>query len=347
MKKNRMTLLALLLMLVLLLAACGGGAPAATPAPATPTPDAGTQEEANGEEEEEEPTIEFPTRNITIYNPSVAGAPADIMARELGRAIEDLTGVSVQVVNATGGAGGVMMASVFSQPTDGYTWGSITAGHITSLQGGLDQDFPFENFIWTARTQNEEWALVVLEDAPWETLEDMAEYARDNPFVMGGSGVASSGHLISLTVADQMDFDMSWVPFDGGPETIAGLLGAHVDAVIITASVWGPHYEAGSVRILGMGGDTRTFDEIPTFAEYGLFVPFSQYRGIFLAAGTPPELVQAVSDLIYQAVQQESWLAYMDSLELGWSFQDHVEFSEFVTIDYRSIEEIIRELLDM
>ena len=342
MKKRNISLIALLVVFALVLAACGGSpapAPAAPAAPATPAAPAGYQPAA------EQAEVQFPTRPITIYNSSPAGAPADVMARELARSIEDLTGVTVTVVNATGGGGGVMFGSVMAQPTDGYTWGSFTAAQIVSLQAGLSADFPIENFTWVSRIQNDHIGLAITTDAPFNSIEELIEFSRTNSVLIGGQGSGSGIHLSTLALGREAGFDFTYVPFDGGAEGISALLGGHVHALMVGPTIIRPYYEAGQSRMITSTGDARPFADTPTNNELGFYIPFTQYRGIFVQTGVDPAIIQAISDLIYEATLTQSFTDYLELVHLDRAFMGPEEFGQFVLADFAYLETTIAELL--
>ena len=294
---------------------------------------------------------DFPTRTITIYNSSSAGSPADVMARELARSLEDITGQVVNVVNATGGGGGVMFGSVFRNPTDCYTWGSFTAAQIASLQAGLVDDFPIENFDFVANIQTDTFAFAVQADSPWETLEDLIEYARgaNGGLLMGGQGTGSGMHLCALQLGKDGEFDFVWIPFDGGAESVVNLLGGHVDVIMSTSSTVRDYVAAGMMRKLAITGDGRlsTTPDVPTFAELGFpDVAFSQYRGVFVQTGTDPDLVVRISELIREATLSDTFLAYMALVHMDDTYMDNVEFTEFVLDDFARIGRMAEDLLN-
>ncbi|MCL2578644.1 MAG: tripartite tricarboxylate transporter substrate binding protein [Oscillospiraceae bacterium] len=334
-------LMAIILVVILILAACGGSPAAPAPAapagtPAAPAGDAGTAE------------VTFPTGPITIFNSSPAGAPADVMARELARSIEELTGVTVTVDNATGGGGGVMFGSVMARPTDGYTWGSFTAAQIVALQAGLSDDFPLDNFTWVSRIQNDHIGLAISTDSPFSDIHDLVAWAQANPgqLLIGGQGSGSGIHLSSLALGREAGFEFTYVPFDGGAEGLSALLGGHVDALMVGPTIIRPYYEAGQAIMITSTGESRPFAETPTNSELGFDIPFTQYRGIFVQTGVDPAIVQAIADLIYEATLTESFQTYLELVELEREFLGPEDFRDFVLADFADLEATIAELLN-
>ena len=347
---KKVLLIALITIALVLSAACASPAPAPAPQqPAAPQPAAPA--ETPDEDEPEAPTVDFPTRAITIYNSSTAGSPADVMARELARSIEELRGVPVTVHNATGGGGGVMFGSVFGTPSDGYTWGSFTAAQIASLQAGLDEDFPVDTFQFVANIQTDVHTLAVAYDAPWQTLEELLDYMRGRatPMLWGGQGTGSGMHLNALQLARDADVEFNWIPFDGGAVTVTQLLGGHVAVGITTPTTVAPYVEAEMLRMLAITGPGRLSanPEVPTFAELGFGnVALTQYRGVFVQADVDMAIVAAISDLIREATLTESFVTYMNLVNMDDAFMPYTQFHPYVLADLHRVGEMVDGLME-
>ncbi len=289
----------------------------------------------------------FPAKMITIYNSSSAGSPADVMARQLAKSIEQLTGQTVVVENATGGNGGIMFGSVQAKPADGYTWGSFTAGQISQLLSGLDKTFPIDSFQFVSNIQSDVFALNVAQDAPWNTLAELIAWAKENPgkLTIGGQGSGTSGYLAAAVFAKGAGINMVYMPYDGAADTARNLLGKHVLSGFLGPTAAKEFIEAGQIKMLAVTGDKRVSQrpQVPTFAEFGCSVPFSQYRGIYVKKGVDPATVQAISDLIRKATLTDSFVAYMKSIDAGDAYMDHATFDAHVRADYETVGAVMRE----
>ena len=86
---------------------------------------------------------DFPKRPIEISCFASAGGGTDTTDRAIAKAMEPFLGITINVVNRTGGAGGVAMNAVWSKPHDGHYWGGfsesilpapVMGGHHTSAK---------------------------------------------------------------------------------------------------------------------------------------------------------------------------------------------------------------------
>ena len=327
--------------LMLFMAAC------ATPAPAAPdSPPTGETPDTAGPTEPEVP--DWPgERHITILNASVVGSANDILSREFGRAVELMyPGSVLNTVNT--GAGGALFGALLGAPTDGSTIASVNSAQIASLHA-MQADFPFENFEFIGNVQMEPFIIAVRTEAPFQTLEELIEYAQANPgFTIGGTGTGTMNHLLTIELSRMAEFDYTWIPFAGGAEAVTNLLGGHVDAIVNTPASVRPQMDAGNLIILAATGTQRSqveaYRDIPTFMELGFYLPQIQYRGFMVRAGLDPALKQRMSDVIREATQYESFLNYMDMFDMDDAFMDHVEFTELVTNDFIRVGEMLAAL---
>ena len=295
--------------------------------------------------------VEWPgRRTIRILNASVAGSPNDLLARALGRALEELhPGSTFNTVNT--GSGGLMFASMVGAPPDGGTIASMNSAQIASLHSGLGADFPFTSFEFIANTQIDPFTVAVQAEAPFQTLEEMIAYAKANPgFTIGGTGTGTMNHLLMLKLSQLAGFSFTWLPYGGGAEAVTNLLGGHVNAILTTPTSAQPFEEAGTMRMLAITGHNRLrsemFSHIPTFIELGFYLPQTQYRGFMTRAGTDPALMQRMSDAIREATLTESFVAFMNQINMEDAFMDTAEFTQLVTGDYISVGLMLNELMD-
>ena len=64
---------------------------------------------------------DYPSRTVTVVNPTQAGATTDVLARALVLGLSSRLGQQFVVVNRTGASGAIGTASVARAAPDGYT----------------------------------------------------------------------------------------------------------------------------------------------------------------------------------------------------------------------------------
>jgi putative tricarboxylic transport membrane protein len=236
-----------------------------------------------------------PTEDVEFVIPFAVGGGADLMARVVGKVIEEekLVPVPVTMVNQPGGGGAVGV---------GYVAASRAADpHTLVLINGSTQITPIMNP--EAKTLTEirpimnlmldDFVFFVKGDARWKTIGDFVAEAKEKPektlsFAAGGTTDQMAVTIFSKVVGKEMNT----VSFNSGGEALTALLGGHVDAVISNPLEMMGHLKSGGLRALGVFRDTRFTDlpDVPTMKESGLDVPnFQMWRGVGMPKGVPDE----------------------------------------------------------
>lgn len=281
--------------------------------------------------------VDFPSKPITIIVHTNSGGPTDLMARELARAAEDILGSTVVVENRPGGSGATAMAQVYAADADGHTLGAMTPSQIGLINGTLQGQYGIDDFSWVSRAQIDPYVLVVNDESPFETLEDVVEYLKENPggLNVGGYGADGSGHNVAWNIfADAAGVEANWAPYESTGDAVTAILGNHIDIANSNPGQVMQYVEAGNLRILGVMAEERLVDlpEVPTYEEAGYAVDnsWAQFRGIFAPKGVPEEVLEKISDAFLQAYETESFKNYMKNAQLVDGGMGYVEYTEFI-----------------
>lgn len=246
-------------------------------------------------------SAQYPEEPITYIISFDPGGESDVTARFQEPHLEELLGVDVIVTHRPGG-GGAVAWSEFQRTAepDGHTIIGINIPHIVAqpiqrADAGYDT-FDWEIITWFHFTPN---ALIVRNDSPFETLEDLIEFARENPQVVtiGGSGTFSANHLEMLRLENAADIDLTYIPFTGTGPLPAAVLGGHVSA-LMNYTMLGVQM-SDEVRVLAVAAEERvpSMPDAPTFRELGYDIVGGAYRGVAAPAGTPPEIVERLAEV--------------------------------------------------
>src|ERR1700689_4283386 len=164
----------------------------------------------------------WPARNITMIVPFPAGGQADLAARPVALALENILGKSVIVDNRAGGAGGAIgnAAAARAEP-DGYTL-LMTLSSLAVLPEAdrlFDRPPVYEvsQFTPVARVLADPTLFAVPASAPWKTLEDFVEDAKRRPGEIryGSSGPYGTLHVAVGVFAASARIQRPHLPFCG------------------------------------------------------------------------------------------------------------------------------------
>lgn len=252
----------------------------------------------------------YPARTVRLLCWTSAGAPLDVMMRQLGKQLGELFGRTFVVDNRPGGAGVVAMAALANQPADGYNILSTTSSMSFTMATGR---VPFEpaNFTVLPAIEAEPSAVAVRADSRFKTLKEVMDDLRDRPngLTVGGFSSAGFHQFVFYRLQQEGKFKSVWVPFKGGQEAGLALLGGHIDVAIMTPSSAPAQIRNGDIRLLGISSERRTeyFPDVPTFKEQGYDVVEAIWRGVMVKAETPRTVVDALVSAIETVKQTQEW----------------------------------------
>ncbi|TQM16385.1 tripartite tricarboxylate transporter substrate binding protein [Pseudonocardia kunmingensis] len=278
---RRLHLLAATFAAALLLAACGGQGP-------------------------EEPEA-YPSDQIRLIVPYVAGGPTDIAARSLGRFMEGSMGQTVVVENMPGASGSTAYQELLSADADGYTI-SMTAlptavlNYLTNDVGYTREDFAPVGVITQVPS-----AIVVPAASPYADLESLFAAARTDPTLVSvGTPGATNTHAAETRRITQLyGVPLTVVPFNGNQEVLGALLGGNVVAGFVNVSQdMLPAIESGQLRVLAVGTQARLpYLDGPTFVEQGYpeITQSTTTFGLIAPAGTPQPVISRLEEAMRAA----------------------------------------------
>ncbi|MWJ29100.1 tripartite tricarboxylate transporter substrate binding protein [Halomonas sediminis] len=248
---------------------------------------------------------DYPEEPISYVIPFNPGGESDITARFQEPVLEEILGVSVNVSHRPGGGGAVAWSEFQSNAEpDGYELIGVNIPHIIA-QPILRSDAGYETDNWEIITffHSTPNALIVPANSPFDTLEDLVDYARENPQVvtLGGSGTYSANHLDMLRLEREADIDLTYIPFSGTGPLPAALEGNHV-AGVFNYTMLGVQME-DRVKVLAVASEERVpaLPDAPTFKEQGYDIVGGAYRGVAAPAGTPDEIITVLEDAFAEA----------------------------------------------
>jgi tripartite-type tricarboxylate transporter receptor subunit TctC len=251
----------------------------------------------------------YPSQNILLVVPFTPGGSTDILARLLGQRLEGALKFPVIVESRPGAGGSVGVGSVARAAADGHT---LVMGHIgtfavnPALYPKLPYD-PMKSFEPVSGIANVHNMLVVHPDVPAKTLQELIDYAKQNPGKLNyaSGGIGSAAHIAMVALSDRAGITMTHVPYRGTAPAVTDLLGGRVQLTFTGAPNLLQHVEAGSMRALAVSGSSRLMSapNVPTVAESG-FPGFeaSQWYGILVPAGTPKAVVDRLNTEIRTAM---------------------------------------------
>ena len=258
----------------------------------------------------------YPHKPVTLILPFPAGGATDAQMRAIALALGKEIGQTVVVVNQPGLAGTLAPAAMArSAAPDGYTISDVPATLFRLLHLQKVNYDPVTDFTYIINLTGYTNGLVVRDDAPWKTLQDLLDDAKRRPgqISYSSTGVGSGGHIAMERLSRAVGVKLNFIPFKGMAEETSALLGGHID--VISDPGWGALVESGKARVLATLGDKRLkrWPQVPTLKEMGLDITVNSPVGIVGPKGMDPALVKTLHDAFQRAMKDP---AYQRALEL-------------------------------
>jgi tripartite-type tricarboxylate transporter receptor subunit TctC len=129
-----------------------------------------------------------------------------------------------------------------------------------------------------------------------ETVQDFMTAAKRKDAVIsyGSVGIGSAVHISAEKFRLAAGFEAAHIPYRGGSEVIADILGGRIDFYFCPLATALPLIRDGQVRALVVSTTKRVPDlpDVPTPAEAGLVNADSAiWIGVFMPAKTPRDIV--------------------------------------------------------
>ena len=259
------------------------------------------------------PGAAWPNRPIRFVVPFAPGGTSEIVARSVAAELTKQLGVSVFVENKPGGAGVTAMSEVARAPHDGYTLilthvGTLAVNPYMLKNQPYDVNRDFEPVTLLAKVPN---VFVIHPDVPARDFREFIAYAKANPGKLnyGSAGNASAGHLAMEYLKLVTGIFMTHIPYRGTGPQLADLLAGRTEASSAGMPALGPHIRSGKLRAIAVGTLQRipAMPDVPTVAEMG-YKDFetSQWYGIHVPAGTPPEIIRRLQEESHKALRSST-----------------------------------------
>ncbi|NOE27535.1 tripartite tricarboxylate transporter substrate binding protein [Ruegeria sp. HKCCD6157] len=294
---------------------------------------------------------DYPERPIMMMVSYGAGGATDFQARivTMTAGNEDALGMPIAIINKPGAGGRVGWNWFATQAeADGYTLGAYNIPHFIaqSIKGGVE--YSADSFEPIANWGADPAVFVVAKDSPFNSMEDVVTYAKENPgkLTFSGAGLFVGHHIAALQLEKEAGVKMAYIPTKGG--------GAAAMKAVIAGDVMGGvnnlsdafrAQEAGNVRILGVFDLERNefLPDVPTLKEQGFDIDNASvnFRGVMVPKGTPPEVIDKLAATVPEMFKNSRVAGKMKA---GGSPM-HIMTREEVQEMWAARQETLKELL--
>lgn len=285
---------------------------------------------------------------INMMIPANPGGGWDGTGRALGKALTDSGAASnINYENKGGAAGAIGLAQFVNSrkndPNALMVMGAVMlGGMITSRPAvSLSQVTPI------ARLTSEYNVFVVPAQSPFQNLKDVVEAFKKDPASVkwAGGSRGSTEHIAASMLARQLDVDatkVNYVPFRGGGEAIAAILGNNVSVAGSGYSEFAEYIAAGKMRAIAVTSAQRLKGiNIPTMKEQGYDIEIGNWRGVYGAPGISAAERNALTERVIKATKNKAWQEAIEKNNWTPALLTGKAFDDFVERDFASLRVIM------
>lgn len=273
-----------------------------------------------------DPVAAFPDRPLNYIIPFDPGGESDVSARMQTPFFQEITGQDLIIQYMPGAGGAQAWASLKDQPADGHTIMGTNLPHIILQPMLQEPGYETEDIVNVYIFQFTPHALLVRQDSPYQTLEEVIAQSAENPgsITVSGTGTNSANHVENQVFENETGAQLTYIPYSGTASATTAVMGGETDASWGFTTVLARQPE---LRALAVAMEERhpLFPDVPTFRELGYDIVGGAHRGIAVPASTPEETRQALSDIIGQINADPDFIQQME--EDGFAMID-VPYSE-------------------
>lgn len=289
---------------------------------------------------------EYPDGPIKVIVSYAAGGSSDIGARVLMQYVEKELGVPVVVENRPGAGGWVGWEELLKAEPDGNTIALINTPNLMTgyLDPTTERDESLESFDLIANHITDPGVIAVnKDDDRFNSVEDVIEYAKENPTTTTSTGALGDDHIASLKLNKSLDTQFNAVHNGGAGESVTAVLGGHVDILFANVGDVTTLYNDKEIKVLGVMSEERStlLPEVPTLAEEGYEgIISSSSRGYAAPKGVDEEVMTVLQDAFEKAIANEEQIKKVEDTGLQVNYLKSEEYLEFLKEEENGIKEI-------
>jgi tripartite-type tricarboxylate transporter receptor subunit TctC len=292
----------------------------------------------------------YPVRPVRIVVPFPPGGPTDILMRVAAQRMSEVWAEPVVIENQPGANTAIAAARVAKMPADGYTLLAVmdvtmVLNPITNRNLAYD---PFKDFApITLASKNTSLLSVRAHDGP-KSVQELITRAKANPGKLNyGAGIITTrlaGHLFNR----EAGIDVQYIPFNGSPPTVQGLLNGTVDYIVDGAATSLPLIASGKLRALAKlnSRPLPALPDVPPLAA-AAGIPalddISTWIGLVAPAGTPREIIDKIRHEIMDSYADRAIAEKLEKSGISAATSTPEEFSAFIASELARWSAVIRE----
>ena len=296
------------------------------------------------------PAADYPARPVTILVAFTPGGPSDVLARILGRRLQEILHQPFVIENRPGSGGNIAAEQAARAEPDGYTLlmgnNSILATNA-ALYKKLGYD-PEKDFIPISLIGTQANILVVNPGVPANSMAELIALAKANPGQLNfaSSGFGAAAHLAGELFKTEAKINIVHVPYKGAAPALNDVLAGHVQMMFATAASVIGLIKNGKVRALAVTTPKRTalLPDLPTVDELGIKgFDATTWHGLVAPAGTPKEIIDILNFATVAALKDPAMQKSLTDLGVDVVGDSPKEFEAYIKAEIPKWTAVVKQ----
>ena len=260
----------------------------------------------------------YTAKTISYIVATDPGGGYDSYARLIGNYMQKKMPVDNIIIRNVPGAGHLVGANtLYRSKPDGLTIGTFNIGLIYGqLVGKRGMTFDLRDLEWVGKASGEPRSIVVSENCPIKSIEDLM--AVDEPVMFGSAGLGSASWSDMMLLADALELKVKVIPGFEGNEGEMSMMRGEICAIMGSTSSFQNFVDSGyGSLILSVGGN---IDGVPNAMDVartkrakrliGVIDTLAQLGRITAAPpGTPPDRLEELRAAYKASLEDPELLA--------------------------------------
>jgi putative tricarboxylic transport membrane protein len=294
----------------------------------------------------------YPTKTMDVMAPAATGGGFDTTARLVQRALtqEKIVTVNVTVSNVPGAGGTVGMAQLLKN-SKGDPHALIVVGRVTiGSQITGKTEAKVSQLLPIARLMAETEVIVTPANSPYKSIKDLMDALKKDAKAVkfaGGSAGGIDHELAALLVKEATGGvqNLSYVPFAGGGEAAAAIIGNQVQIGISGYGEFKGQIAGGQMKALAVSAEQplATASTIPTLKSQGVNIGVVNWRLLGAPTDISSSDLAALKDIAKKIHDSKTWKDFATTNDWFENFTTD-GLAEYVAAEEKSLTTTLTDL---
>lgn len=258
-----------------------------------------------------------PDKPVDILVGASPGGGFDRMARSIEAIVQQKRMLDVPLnIRYHPGAGGAVAWSILNRTPGDMTKLSIFSPNLVTNEAQGTSESGFRDFTVLATLVFEDGCFALNPNGRMRTADDLVNALRTDASSVRFSFAISAGnqwHVAMAKLTEAVGADITKVRatvFDSAGKAVAALLGGHADVSVSGCASFAEYHASKQLNVVAVSAPERVggvLADVPTWAEQGLDVNWSAWRGVLAPKGLSPEAVAYWERFFEAVVSDPGW----------------------------------------